>query len=224
MLLLKPAAAGVALSPWNSADMYAGVALSTTAHPNDTAAVSSGSSGQAVRTLNAVTHTNGSTADKYHVEVQIVSQTVGGGWAFGGADSTQSLSAYVGQSGGHSFCIRNVTLGNIYAQQTGNFTYSWGTAYSVGDWFAMEIDLWNKMYWWKNITKATGWAGNTGNDYTRDPTSGTDGAPFSASTVLTNVMLIWSGAGNGGTDKIILRTSAADFTSAVSSGYRAWDY
>jgi hypothetical protein len=211
MLALSiPAATG---STWNPADNSS----ATLSNGNLTAAFQTSSAWNSIRSTNPGTKTSG----KWHVEATATS-IINNGWMFGVADSSAAIANYCG-SDTHGMSVQMANTTNFYYVYLNGsqVTNKSGVTIGVGDVLAIEVDITNKLLWFQNATRGTGWS-DAAFGFTGNPASGTSGISFSSVVTTGGVMLMGSGQYYSSTANTLTLNVGPSFVATVSSGFSAW--
>jgi hypothetical protein len=153
----------------------------------------------------SVRATRGASSGKVYWEVHI--DTASGNMSFGAADSTQSLSAWWGNS---SSDLHGV--GTFSGQINGWSTYPAGPTYTTGDTLGIALDATNKKICWRKISAPSTWYPSG-----CDPVAGTGGYSISA----INTPIIPGFQGDGFNGQATLNFGASAWAATPPTGYGA---
>lgn len=193
-------------STWNPSDKDASITLS---NGNLTATGTTAA-------YRSARGTDAYSTGKYHVEFRMDNAANWGAASAGLAASTAPLNNYLGLAGGKSLGTYRATgpLAIIYFNEAHQYTFS-TQSMANGSVVAFEIDFGGGLLW------AALDADNWNNSGTANPATGTGG--FDISAILAAGPMFPAMTSNANNDAVTLRTKAADFTRAVSSGFSAWE-
>lgn len=177
-----------------------------------------------VSTWHSVRSTNSpaKTSGQYHAEVTMTSVDADGGWLFGVADSSATLTSYCGSDTHGIGCqAYNFSGGQLLVWLNGAFT-TYNAVMNAGNVIAVEVDVPNKLVWFQNVTTATGWTDGAGG-FTGNPAAGTGGTSFASISTGGGLMLMGSGYFGSGIADTLTLNPGPTFVGTVSSGFSSWD-
>jgi hypothetical protein len=220
---------GTSTTCWNPSDKSGLIGLTTTNFANDTATQNSATQ----TTWASVRGTNSpaKTAGRWHIEFSLAALDAIGGIMVGFADSTLPLAGMCGATAGGISVMSQRAPDQMQFYVNGAGVGSpHPVTVAVGDRWALEVDIPNKLVWVQSFTHNQGNWTDAASGFTGVPgTSGGTVATFTT-TAATNpgIMPCFSGYNNAGVaDTVIMYTKLGQFsvtpTTSGTGNFLAWD-